>query len=202
MSVLQYSEDSNHFDSVNVYGHSDQIWALEASPKDPSLVVSSRQSNRGFKSVTLWKMPNQEPDDIISDSAVTYASDLLELQEKATFNQSQKSSFVHTIKWHRSQEQLLTLDNQILTAWNITPTHITVRSLPIIPYIFSFAHSLCSSLFCSNQMLLFLALRKVITTIRFVEVEVSHGILMHQRTVQQHMATRFNSSILEIWRSL
>ncbi len=127
LSVLQYSEDSNHFDSVNVYGHSDQIWALEASPKDPSLVVSSRQSNRGFKSVTLWKMPNQEPDDIISDSAVTYASDLLELQEKATFNQSQKSSFVHTIKWHRSQEQLLTLDNQILTAWNITPTHITVR---------------------------------------------------------------------------
>lgn len=59
LSVLEYREDSNSMEVSAVYAHRDQIWALEPSPTDPSLVISSRQAITGTRAITLWQMPNQ-----------------------------------------------------------------------------------------------------------------------------------------------
>jgi hypothetical protein len=127
LTVLKYLEDSNHFEAANVYSHPDQIWAVESSPKDTSLCITSRQTTNGFKSLTMWHLAKQSHEEIADDTA--YCPDILELEEKATFNQSQKISCVHSMKWHSTQDQLLTVDNKILTCWNIGESSISVRNL-------------------------------------------------------------------------
>lgn len=120
LSVLQYSEDSNHLEVCNVYAHPDQVCAIEASPKDASLVITSRQAQNCSKGITLWKMPHQSLDDIDADVGANYANDQLELTEIASFNQTSKPSTVRSIRWHyRDDDTLLTVDNKILSTWTI-----------------------------------------------------------------------------------
>jgi hypothetical protein len=40
--VLDYSEETNQLDIVTQFDHEDQIWALESSPEDAELIVTSR----------------------------------------------------------------------------------------------------------------------------------------------------------------
>ena len=94
------------------FSHPDQIWALEASPKDASLVVTSRQAQNSSKSLTMWKMPKQDAEDYEEDVRLSFNSERLELSEVATFNHSQKPSSVKDIKWHSSGNSLLTVDNK------------------------------------------------------------------------------------------
>lgn len=120
ISVLQYLEDANHFESVALYSHPDQVWAMEASPTDPSLIVTSRQANNSHsKSLTLWKMPFQTAEAIDADVGLESSNDRLELSEIASFNQTHKPSLVYNIKWHKSKDQLLTVDSNVLSKWDI-----------------------------------------------------------------------------------
>lgn len=125
LSVLQYYDDSNHFDVVNTYTHPDQVWAAETSPRDPSLVVTSRQDASSFKSVTLWRMPYQSMDDIMEDSG-GLGQEHADLTEISTFNQSQKSPIVTSIRWHHADDKLLTVDNNILSCWQISESKVEV----------------------------------------------------------------------------
>lgn len=129
LSVLEYSEDSNHFEAVAVYSHPDQIWAVETSPQDPSLVVTSRQSQSCSKMLTLWKMDRQTEEDLM-DSGAMYPGEHLELQELSSFNSSQKVSFVDTVKWHRTSNELLTFDGRILSTWKVAEDKVSVSREP------------------------------------------------------------------------
>jgi hypothetical protein len=137
--VLQYSEDSNYFDVSCVFTHPDQVWAIEASPKDTSLVITSRQSKECLKSLTLWRMPRQTMEDMMSDEAEViqssqlseYRTDdaVLELEELVTFNQNQGAHCVKDVKWHSAGHALLTIDNRLLSAWKIIEGKIVVSTL-------------------------------------------------------------------------
>jgi hypothetical protein len=128
LDILQYAEDSNHVEVTCSFSHPDQIWAVEASPKDSSLVVTSRQSQNHAKSLTMWKMPKQSPEDYEEDVRVSFNSERLELTEVATFNNSQKATTVKDVKWHSSGSSLLTVDNKVLTTWSIGESKISVRN--------------------------------------------------------------------------
>jgi hypothetical protein len=132
LNVLQYSEDSNHIDVSCSFSHPDQIWGVEASPKDASLVVTSRQNQAGAKSLTMWKMPKQSPEDYEEDVRVSFTNEQMDLTELATFNQSQKATCVKDIKWHSSGKVLLTVDNNILSTWNIGESKISVRNIRFV----------------------------------------------------------------------
>ncbi|RYG96767.1 hypothetical protein EON65_53900 [archaeon] len=119
VSVLQYSEDSNHMEAVSLYSHPDQIWAIESSPTDPSLLVTSRQAFNGSKSLTLWKMDKQSTEDIAYGSAL-YHNEHQELIELDSFNPSQKAAYVGTVRWHKTEDKLLSFDGRILTAWQVS----------------------------------------------------------------------------------
>ena len=145
LSVLQYSEDSNYFDVSCVFTHPDQVWAIEASPKDTSLVITSRQSKECLKSLTLWRMPRQTMEDMVSDETeVVQSSQLseyrtddavLDLEELVTFNQNQGAHCVKDVKWHSAGHALLTIDNRLLSAWKIIEGKIVVSTLFYIQYI-------------------------------------------------------------------
>lgn len=137
LDILQYSEDSNHVEVTCSFAHPDQVWAVEASPKDASLVVTSRQSQNHAKCLTMWRMPKQSPEDFEEDVRVSFNSERLELAEVATFNHSQKPSTVRDVKWHSSGSSLLTVDNKVLTTWSIGEGKITVRGASSIPSWFS-----------------------------------------------------------------
>lgn len=139
LSVLQYSEDSNYFDVSSVFTHPDQVWAIEASPKDTSLVITSRQSKECLKSLTLWRMPRQTMEDMMSDTEVIQSSHssseyrtddaILDLEELVTFNQNQGAHCVKDVKWHSAGHALLTIDNRLLSAWKIAEGKIIVSNI-------------------------------------------------------------------------
>lgn len=134
LSVLQYTEDANHFDVTAVYSHPDQIWALEASPKDSSMVVTSRQAQNCSKALTLWKMEKQSVDDMDEDEAGTssYNHDQLELSEIASFNQSLKPATVRCMRWHNRDDTLLSVDNKLLSVWKFGDAKVSqVSVLPV-----------------------------------------------------------------------
>lgn len=74
----------------------------------------------------MWKMPNQDPCDYQEDVRVSFNSERLELSEIASFNHSQKATYVKDIKWHSSGKTLLTVDNKTLSTWNIGDGKINV----------------------------------------------------------------------------
>ncbi|KAJ1432272.1 hypothetical protein B484DRAFT_447906 [Ochromonadaceae sp. CCMP2298] len=120
LSILQYFEDSNHFDVSCSFAHPDQIWAIEASPKDSALVVTSRQS-LGARSLTLWRMPQQDAESLAADPAGgdSFHNEQLELTEIASFCHTQKAVSVRDIKWSSTEDTLLTIDNKMLSTWTI-----------------------------------------------------------------------------------
>lgn len=133
LSVLQYSEDSNHVDSSGIYPHPDQVWAVESSPKDTQLVITSRLAHDCSKAITLWRMQNQTPEDIESDAITGYSNDQQELTEVTTFNQNQKASTISCVKWHKIKDKLLTVDANILTQWDIAGEKISVSASTDFP---------------------------------------------------------------------
>lgn len=138
LSVLQYSEDSNHFDTSALYSHPDQVWAVETSPKDPSLVVTSRQSHSGSKAVTLWRMPKQSKEDIEDDLGANYTNIPVDLEEITSFNQSQKPAFVRSLKWHNSEDLLLGVDNKIMTVWEMESGKVWIVKLVVCSILICF----------------------------------------------------------------
>jgi hypothetical protein len=129
MSILQYFEDSNHFDVSCSFAHPDQIWAIEASPKDSALVVTSRQS-LGARSLTLWRMPQQDAESLAADPAGgdSFHNEQLELTEIASFCHTQKAVSVRDIKWSSTEDTLLTINNKMLSTWTIGEGSISVSS--------------------------------------------------------------------------
>lgn len=128
ISVLQYSEDSNHFEATSIYSHPDQIWCLETSPTDPSLVVTSRQNVNRDNAISLWKMPKQEAEDLEEDQH-NYHHDILELNELSTFNKSKNPAIVNSVKWHNTENLLSSVDNATFTTWDIKDSQVSVSSI-------------------------------------------------------------------------
>lgn len=147
LSILEYYDDSNHFDTLFVYDHPDEILAIESSPKDPSLVLTSRQNNTGFKSVTLWRMPYQSLDEIADEATTNFAYHLTQervtLEEKTSFNQSQQAPQVTSVRWHPSQNQILCADQKVVSSWNIRESSIEVSFVLFVSFSF-FIVQLCS----------------------------------------------------------
>jgi WD40 repeat protein len=133
LSILQYFEDSNHFDVSCSFTHPDQIWAIEASPKDPSLVITSRQSLNASRSLTLWRLPQQDAESLSLDSAGdNHSNEQLDLTEVASFCHTQKAASVRDIKWSTTEDTLLTIDNKMLSAWKIGESSISLdNGLPL-----------------------------------------------------------------------
>jgi len=135
LNILQYYEDSNHFDIACSFSHPDQIWGVEASPKDASMVVTSRQSAQSAsKCLTLWKMPKQSDEDM--EAAATpsagFHREQYDLEEVTSFNHSEKASCVRDVKWHNSENSLLTVDNRMLSTWSIGDGKISLQNgLPL-----------------------------------------------------------------------
>ena len=111
ISVVEFSEDSNQLDIVSVYEHEDQVWALETSPDDDELLVTSSLSTSGSKNVVLWKLNKSEESN---------SRDLQPLLQVASFRQRDASVFVNCIKWHHTKAQLLMTDPIFLTIWSFT----------------------------------------------------------------------------------
>lgn len=126
LSVLQYAEDTNHFDVSAVYSHPDQILCCEAAPKDPSLVLTSRQAQNCTKSISLWRMPNQALEDMIEDTGAAYNHEQEDMTEVTSFNQSSKPAAVRSMRWHSRDDTILTADEKLLSTWSIAEARISV----------------------------------------------------------------------------
>mmetsp|Transcript_24846 Transcript_24846/g.42058 ORF Transcript_24846/g.42058 Transcript_24846/m.42058 type:complete len:415 (-) Transcript_24846:93-1337(-) len=142
LSVLEFDEDSNQLDAAGVYRHPNQIWAIEPSPSQSELVITSSQSTlTGGKELMLYRMPrearnhsddteNNIDNDVISDpdresQDINYSSgDLLDLETVSSFNYDDPSTFVHSVKWHPVNNQVLALDPCNLTSWAVTESDV------------------------------------------------------------------------------
>ena len=42
ISIIEFNEESNQLDIISLYEHENEVWALETSPEDEELLVTSR----------------------------------------------------------------------------------------------------------------------------------------------------------------
>ncbi len=98
-------------------------------------------------------MPKQSQEDIEDDTTSGYSSETLDLLELTSFNQSQKPSLVRSVRWHSSEDRLLSVDNKVLATWDVASgkvctfvavtKHINLFShFPLITAIGSFGFGL------------------------------------------------------------
>lgn len=127
LNVLEYDEDGNTLDVSSIYNHPNEVWALETSPDDPSLVITSgngiynneRQSIKS--SVNLFRMPNQTEHSIRDGGEeqreAAYAGEKLELECLASLDCASRS-IVNSIKWNK-MNQVVTSDSQFVSLYSV-----------------------------------------------------------------------------------
>jgi WD40 repeat protein len=126
--VLRYDEETNQIDAKTIYAHPDQIWAMEPSPTDRSLVVTSSQRRDGTRDVSLYKLSAETEEDQIveEDRPQSYDNDLKDLDRVALLPFQDERNFVQSIKWHSSRDTILTLDSLNLSFWSLRESDVTV----------------------------------------------------------------------------
>ena len=125
LSVLEYHENSNKIEATAVYNHPHQIWAVEPSPNDSDLLITSSQSSAGEKHLTLWRMPHQTADDLIETSSPI--EDKMELMKETVFEIADKASLIQNIKWHPNHDKILTTNSSSLSLWSLSVSSVKVR---------------------------------------------------------------------------
>mmetsp|Transcript_22477 Transcript_22477/g.32811 ORF Transcript_22477/g.32811 Transcript_22477/m.32811 type:complete len:386 (-) Transcript_22477:121-1278(-) len=122
LSVLQYDEENNQIEAKAVYSHPHQVWAMEPSPKDSSLVLTASQGGNGTNSVSLYRLQEfMDADDEEEERGGrhnSYDGDLLDLESVSKFSYD-PSVFVNTLKWHSMKDSVLALDPAAVTLWSL-----------------------------------------------------------------------------------
>lgn len=124
--MLEFNEDSNTLDVTSIYSHPNEVWALETSPTDPSLLITSengiyQREGNNSSSVNLYKMSNQTEDSIRDGKEqreAAYAGDQLDLEILAPLPLWNVTSFVHDIKWN-SNNSIITSDSQYVSIYSV-----------------------------------------------------------------------------------
>lgn len=128
LCVLEFDEEQGQLNAVSLYAHPDQVWALETSTQDPSLVVTSRQSQQqsSLSGVTLWRMP-------ATANAVEKA-DLVEVA--AVTRPVEKESYAHSIRWHPgSRDALLVCEDYDVSVYSIDESTVTCAGKLTLPRV-------------------------------------------------------------------
>lgn len=124
LSVLEYHENTNQIEATAIYNHPDQIWAIEPSPIDSDLLITSSQSSAGDKKLTLLRMPHQSEDDLLGSSSPI--EDKLELKTESTFDLAASTTLIQNIKWHPDSDEILTTDCNRVSLWKLGESSIKV----------------------------------------------------------------------------
>ena len=133
ISVLEYNEDSNQIDSMAVFSHPDQIWNMESSPQDPSLLLTCRQPKDGRFSVSLWKMSNQSKEDISSGaSSVGFNGDASPLEELHSFSGIENSQY--QFSWSKTRDNILFTSSSSMANWTVTESNTKVSINEVLSY--------------------------------------------------------------------
>lgn len=124
--MLKYDEENNQIDTKTIYSHPDQIWALEPSPSDRSLVVTSSQRRDGSRDVSLYKLSAENEDDTLDDNHRSYDNEIKDLERITRFSLQSDNNFIQSIKWHPTKNTILTLDAVNLSTWTLRESDISV----------------------------------------------------------------------------
>lgn len=124
ITVLEYYENTNTIKESSTYSHKDQIWSLESSPKDPSLIVNSHQSISGDKAVTLYCMTGQdhidtsiEADDDTNESSSSHDHNKKDLQVIHCIDSS--NTYIHSVKWHPKTDTIALASSKTVSVYTI-----------------------------------------------------------------------------------
>ena len=116
-----------------MYSHPNEVWALESSPNDSSLVITSgngmHNPNNDLKSsVNLYKMPNQV-EEIITEGREgrdAFAGNKLQLEHQSSLELWDNSSFVHSIRWNK-EDSVITCDSNYVCLYSSRDSETKVK---------------------------------------------------------------------------
>ena len=132
LSVLEYHESSNQIEATAIYNHPDQVWSIEPSPNDPDLLITSSQSSKGDRNLTLWRMPHQSADDLIESTSPI--EDKLELTKESSFILAEGTKLIQDVKWHPNHNKIMTTDSNRISLWSVGSSKIEVHLVTIARY--------------------------------------------------------------------
>ncbi len=112
---MEYFEESNQLEAISIYKHDAQVWALDTSPKDPTLFMTSGVSQNGTKTLNLFSINENHPD--TTETNFGFNLEPKELIPKAILGMRETQTFVDNIKFHPKNDHVLTADHKFLNLW-------------------------------------------------------------------------------------
>lgn len=119
---MEYDEDNNDFRLVGIYSHPNAVWAMDSCAHNRQLIVTSEQHKTGLQSVTVYKMP-PEADDLARSPSSDEPADVSapqDMEVSARLLHNKSSQVVSAVKWHRTNDSILTLDANDMTLWSVS----------------------------------------------------------------------------------
>ena len=136
LSVLEYDEDNNILTLAGHYAHPHQVWNIDTSPKDPSLVITAHVSKTGQHGATMWRMPGQSEDDVNFERADDNNDDNTRKESRVHNPEKQpleslgtlkpiSSSFQNSVRWHTQGDQVLSTSDNCVSLFKVDNDSIT-----------------------------------------------------------------------------
>ena len=134
-----------------VYNHPHAVWAIESSPQDSTLAVTSGYSQSGTKGVTLWKLDSvQERSTSDEDQGSNpEPQDPMSLGNMTT----SQSNLVGSIKWHATKDNILMTDSTTVSVWAAGGTkgpHVSYFILLFSQVLFFCNFCICSCFYAAG----------------------------------------------------
>ena len=132
INVLEYDEDEGTLECYSTYHHPHgQIWAMETSPRDSSLIITSHQDNKKGHGLSLFRMPGQSLSEIKKggnkDEAGT-KRDLLKLQSiESTIPEKRDPTFVTSVKWSPHDDKIIAAKESTVSIYTITESSLRIE---------------------------------------------------------------------------
>ena len=134
INLLEFDEDEGTLECCSTYHHSDgQVWAMETSPRDSSLLITSHQNSRKGHGLSLFRMPGQSLSDINSGDGKGDAAtkrDLIKLQSiESTIPERRDPAFVTSVKWSPHDERIIATKESTVSLYSVTESSVKMEDI-------------------------------------------------------------------------
>ena len=128
VNVIEYDEETGNLECVGQYNHAEQIWCMDTSPKDSSLLVTSFQDKNMSNGISLFKMPGQTLAEIEggdSNEDVVEKRDLQFLQSiEKTGAEKRDPACTTSVKWSHHSNDILTTKASTVSVYSISESSV------------------------------------------------------------------------------
>jgi hypothetical protein len=134
--LIEYQEDTNTVSLKGTYQHSDQIFDLETSAHDESLVISSWMTSNCNHGVSLWRLHNHDNNELtVEEVSPSIVNQKEKLDKVAEFNT--EANVFSKAKWHHIKDTIVVASSKSISSWSVTDCDVKVSFVHILYFVYT-----------------------------------------------------------------